>query len=307
MTNDIENQSAAPAGSLIHNWISLAGIVLAASSFFAVACLIALDYFRGFRNPYVGILTYVVAPAFLVAGLLLISAGALWKASATQGATKWDFEFSSSRFQRAPATAHIHCGGSRYGDIFAVHGGGSYRTNQLHPISDLSVARRATRSCARIHGVPGLAARARRVRPMPHRPGRGLVRQSKLSGAYQVYTTLSDKYPRPIPTPIENLRPAHETCEQCHWPKKFYGAAERTFTTLSGQTNRIRRGRSRCWMKIGGRDPEFGTGRGIHWHMNIANKIEYIATDKERQVIPWVRLDEPARQSHCVSVYATAR
>jgi len=31
---------------------------------------------------------------------------------------------------------------------------------------------------------------------------------------------------------------------------------------------------------------------GNHWHMAIANKIEYIASDKERQVIPWVRLTD---------------
>ena len=32
-----------------------------------------------------------------------------------------------------------------------------------------------------------------------------------------------DLYPRPIHTPIENLCPARETCEQCHWPAKFVG------------------------------------------------------------------------------------
>jgi hypothetical protein len=33
--------------------------------------------------------------------------------------------------------------------------------------------------------------------------------------------------------------------------------------------------------------PLFG---GIHWHMNIANKIEYYASDEKRQIISWVRL-----------------
>ena len=45
--------------------------------------------------------------------------------------------------------------------------------------------------------------------------------KSKLSGLYQVYSVLAKKYPTPIPTPIANLRPARETCEQCHWPEKF--------------------------------------------------------------------------------------
>ena len=63
--------------SLLHNLVSLAGIVLAACSFFAVVCLFAIDFFRGFGNPYLGILTYLVAPAFLLSGLLLIVVGVL--------------------------------------------------------------------------------------------------------------------------------------------------------------------------------------------------------------------------------------
>ena len=38
-------------------------------------------------------------------------------------------------------------------------------------------------------------------------PGAGWYAKSKLSGLYQVYAVLADVYPRPIPTPIENLRP----------------------------------------------------------------------------------------------------
>jgi hypothetical protein len=38
--------------------------------------------------------------------------------------------------------------------------------------------------------------------------------KSKISGARQVIAVLFNSYPRPIPTPIENLRPARETCEE---------------------------------------------------------------------------------------------
>jgi hypothetical protein len=30
-------------------------------------------------------------------------------------------------------------------------------------------------------------------------------------------------YSRPIPSPVRYLRPASETCEQCHWPQRFSG------------------------------------------------------------------------------------
>jgi hypothetical protein len=49
----------------------------------------------------------------------------------------------------------------------------------------------------------------------------------------------------------------------------------------------------RLSLKVGGADPSRGPVGGIHWHMNVANKIEYIATDTDRQVIPWVRITDP--------------
>lgn len=77
MSEQMEGKPPAQFLSLLHNWVSLAGSILAGSSFFTVAFLIAMDFFRGFKNPYMGILTYLVAPAFLITGLLLIAFGAL--------------------------------------------------------------------------------------------------------------------------------------------------------------------------------------------------------------------------------------
>ena len=49
----------------------------------------------------------------------------------------------------------------------------------------------------------------------------------------------------------------------------------------------------RLLIKTGGGDPSLGQGAGgIHWHMNIANKMTYFATDEQRQVIPWVRMED---------------
>ncbi len=47
--------------------------------------------------------------------------------------------------------------------------------------------------------------------------------KSKLDGAWQLVSVAFDLYPRPVPTPLHDLRPARETCEQCHWPTKFVG------------------------------------------------------------------------------------
>jgi hypothetical protein len=45
-------------------------------------------------------------------------------------------------------------------------------------------------------------------------------------------------------------------------------------------------------MKVGGADPRQGPVGGIHWHMNVGNKVQYLATDETRQKIPYVRVTD---------------
>ncbi len=63
--------------SVWRNWITFAGVVVAAGSLFAFLLLLTLDLTgRGAKNPYLGILTYLVAPGFLFLGLILVLGGA---------------------------------------------------------------------------------------------------------------------------------------------------------------------------------------------------------------------------------------
>jgi hypothetical protein len=108
-----------------------------------------------------------------------------------------------------------------------------------------------------------------------------------------VYATLFDNFPRPIPAPIENLRPAQETCNQCHWPREFVGDLDRTYNFFLGDQTNTPFSVSLV-LKVGGGDPTHGPVGGIHWHMSISNRVEYIAADEARQKIPWVRLTDQA-------------
>ena len=125
--------------------------------------------------------------------------------------------------------------------------------------------------------------------------------KAKVSGIYQIYSVLSNNYPKPIPTPVQNLRPAQGTCEQCHWPKNFYNESELTKTYfLSDKKNT--KWMLTLLMKIGGGNEETGVTTGIHWHMNISNKVTYITTDSSRQEIPWVKAEH---KDGTVSIYKT--
>lgn len=104
--------------------------------------------------------------------------------------------------------------------------------------------------------------------------------RSKLSGSRQLYTLLTNKYPHPIPTPVDNMRPARETCEQCHWPEKFFGTQLKTFNHYQYDEQSAPK-EVRMLIKTGGGSPASGPASGIHWHMNIANEITYAASDRQ--------------------------
>src|SRR5258708_31360610 len=69
-------QQAPRRSFMFRNWMSLAGLVVMVGSLFSFLLLLLLDAMAPFANPYVGILTYLVAPAFLVIGLILAGLGA---------------------------------------------------------------------------------------------------------------------------------------------------------------------------------------------------------------------------------------
>jgi len=58
---------------LVRNWVSLVGAILVVSSWFAFFLLLTLDFFAPNKNPYLGILTYLVAPLFFLVGVKSIS------------------------------------------------------------------------------------------------------------------------------------------------------------------------------------------------------------------------------------------
>jgi hypothetical protein len=100
-------------------------------------------------------------------------------------------------------------------------------------------------------------------------------------------------YPRPIPTPIENLRPSRETCEQCHWPLKFTG--ERLLVKAKyaeDETNT--ESKTVLLMYTGGLHPLTREPRGNHGvHLQPDTEIYYLATDDQRQQIPYVQYRRP--------------
>jgi len=110
--------------------------------------------------------------------------------------------------------------------------------------------------------------------------------QAKLANVRYLWVAPSGRYEKPIPSPITSLRPVEVVCEQCHWPEKFYDDRMLTVPRYApDEANSLTQ--IKLLLKTGGGAQNAGLGRGIHWH--IENPVYYIATDKQRQDIPWVQ------------------
>lgn len=55
---------------------------------------------------------------------------------------------------------------------------------------------------------------------------------AKVRGVKDIIPAMVGGFDRPLSTPLQNLRPASETCEKCHWKEKFTGDMVRVKTTF---------------------------------------------------------------------------
>ena len=116
-------------------------------------------------------------------------------------------------------------------------------------------------------------------------PGAGGWISSKAAGVRQLFETVLDTYPRPIPSALESNRlvPARETCENCHWPQKFGGVSLRVISKFADDEANTRT-ETVLMMMVGG-----SKMAGIHGaHFGPRVHLLYAAADPARQSIPWV-------------------
>jgi len=116
--------------------------------------------------------------------------------------------------------------------------------------------------------------------------------KAKLSGLRQVMAVIEGDYSRPIPAPVEHLRPARDTCEACHWPEKFHGKKTKLFVTFTNE-NQEDPSLDEIALHIGGRNPLTDRFEGIHWHVSRDVTVEYYSLNEKRTAIGKVRVSKP--------------
>ncbi len=252
--------------------------------------MLFITWVGGGVSPYFGLVAFLILPLFLIVAILIIPIGVWWERRRwirTGKKTEKLFPVIDLNIRRQRITLSIFNTA-----VFAVIIFFAISAYKAYHFTE------TTQFCGKLcHEVmhPEYIAYERsphaRVRCVDCHVGEGanFYVKSKLSGLYQVYSVLANAYPKPIPVPIKNLRPAQETCEQCHWPGAFFGARQKLITHyLNDEHNSP--WQINLLIKIGGGSPGTAQTTGIHWHMNIANRVEYITRDSTHQDIPWVKI-----------------
>jgi nitrate/TMAO reductase-like tetraheme cytochrome c subunit len=284
-------QRARRVSGLLRNYISLSGMALVVASTISILFLLFAELIGRTDNPYLGIFTYIIFPAFLILGLTIMTLGALVErrrrlrtdSSEVNAYPRIDLNdpVRRRRFLVFLGVTFVFLFVSAFGSFRAYEYTESVTfCGQLCHVMSPEFTTYQASPHARVRCVECHVG-----------SGAGWYVRSKFSGARQLYAYTFDKYSKPVPTPVHNLRPATDTCEHCHWPQKFFGMQLKTFNRYGyDEANTPRQ--FRLMINTGGGNESTGVATGIHWHMNITNEITYISTDDQRQVIPWVRLKD---------------
>lgn len=276
--------------SSIKNWISIMGAVLAIFNLASIVTLSILSMFFNFGGSYIGLFIYIILPGFMIVGLLMIPIGMrinrkkIRIAEAKGEVKNWPI-LNFNNIETRNATI-IFLLGSVF--LLVISAIGSYEA--FHYTESVEFCGKLCHTVMEPEYTTYHGSSHERVACVECHVGSGAswYVKSKMSGLYQVYSVMAKKYPTPIPTPIANLRPAQETCEQCHWPEKFYDYKFREkHSFLSDETNTE-------WIinmqiKTSSKTTPNGFIAGIHQHISPDVKIEYKTLTDNRQIIPWVK------------------
>jgi hypothetical protein len=280
----------APHLKFVRHPVALAGAVITTSSallFLALAAGMALGLLV---NPYAGLVVFVALPAAFLVGLALIPLGVqLERRRELQqpGVPEWPvLDFGRPRTRRVVfAITVLSCVNivivllAGYGTLHWMESPsfcGQVCHEPMHPqFTAWQNAPHSNVACVQCHIGEG---------------GQAFVHY-KMAGVRQLYNVVLNSYPRPIPHGAD-LRPALETCGNCHWPGRSLG--ETLFVSHQyGDDEANTETVTTMLMQVGGPGAPTASGRAIHWHADPDVRVEYIATDEGRQTIPWVQVTTP--------------
>ncbi|MGH3055774.1 MAG: cytochrome c3 family protein, partial [Gaiellaceae bacterium] len=214
---------------LVHNRVSYVGVAIATLALIVFVFLLVLSTFTdAARAPYASLVIFIFVPTVLLFGAFLIPLGMLVerrhvRLTGQHSVPRFPvLDFNDARQRNLSALFVVGATVLLFLSVF-----GSFQAYE---------ATESVAFCGTLCHLP-MQPEFTTYENSPHArvkcvdchvgPGAEWYVKSKLSGLYQVYAVTFNKFPRPIAGPITSLRPAQQTCEQCHWPEQFFEAQER--------------------------------------------------------------------------------
>jgi len=292
---EAEDQHRNPWAHIIRGmWrspLGLMGVTITTVSITLMLVGLTLDMLGLFDNPYASIITYLILPGGMITGLIIIPiAGYLRRRQWYKHGISRDhlqINLSDHRHRRfvvvfialtvinVSILAVVAYEGYHFTDS-------AYFCGQVcHQVMEPEYTVYQRSAHARIPCVDCHIG-----------PGADWFVRAKISGLRQVVSVVTDSYSRPIPVPVEHLRPARDTCELCHWPEKFHGKKVKIFTHFTNE-DQLEPEVNEMALHIGGRNPQSNVFEGIHWHVSNNVEVRYLAADKKRLQIARVKVNRP--------------
>jgi NapC/NirT cytochrome c family, N-terminal region len=268
------------------NTISLFGSGLTTVSAFLFLLLFFINLVSEHGSgPYMGILAFLVLPGLFLLGLLLIPLGIYrQRKQRRQAIARGEMEgarFAVLDFNRAATRKAAFVFLAATGINALILGTGTYKAVEVMESTEFCGA--ACHTVMEPEYTTYKRSPHARVRCVECHIGSGAnwFVKSKLSGSWQVVSVAFNLYPRPIAVPVHNLRPARETCEQCHWPLKFVGDRLKVHTHFE-EDEANTEVQTVLVVKVGGRRADHS--QGIHWHVDPEHSVRYRADEKRDTV-----------------------
>jgi len=278
-----------PALFFGNNPISLAGgAITSAAGVTMIGYWLVEIFGRPNDNPYLGIIFFLILPALFVLGLALIPVGVFVRRKKLQLAGQIPAQFpkidlNDRIFRHGLDIVLVATIVNLLVVSMASYRGAAYMDSPqfcgaschvMHPeYTAYKVAAHSHVACVECHIGSGAQS----------------YFEAKVNGTKQLVEVAFNRYPRPIPSPVRNLRPAREICEGCHTPARFIGEKLLVKSSFADDEKNSET-QSVIVLHLGGID-SFSHLTGIHGvHLG---HIEYITTDPTRTTIPWVERTYP--------------
>lgn len=270
------------------NPITMFGVTLSLVSVFSVVLLLGFGLAGVIHTAYMGLIIFVLVPIFVLMGLVMIPIGAWFSRRRLRGSggdsrvitldlSNWDTRraivlVAILTFVNINIVSAVAYKGYQYTESVQFCGLACHTPMEPVYTAYLDSPHSSVR-CAECHIGPGTSS----------------IVQAKINGVRQLISAVRGNYATPTPTPVENLRPAREICEECHRPDQFSGDRLKVKSKFSDDEANTPM-KTVLLMHIGG---GHSNSKGIHsWHIAEGRQTLYLAADKERQKMALVRVKE---------------